>query len=75
MHLSLSRIDLALYVRKQLENLFPDSTDLSDLTKFVDLALGRVEHCFLRVRLYTIRRCAGSAVPKYNGLFSRGRLL
>lgn len=51
MHLSLSRIDLALYVRKQFENLFPDSADLSDLPKFVDLALGRVEHCFSRVRL------------------------
>lgn len=51
MQLSLSRIDLALYVRKQIENLFPDSSDLSDLPKFVDLALGRVEHCFLRVRL------------------------
>ena len=51
MHLSLNKADLAQYVRKQFENLFPDGTDLSDLPKFVDLALGRVEHCFSRVRL------------------------
>jgi serine O-acetyltransferase len=49
--LSLKQTDLALYVRKQFENLFPDGTDLGDLPKFVDLALGRVEHCFSRVRL------------------------
>lgn len=51
MQLSLSRSDLALYVRKQLENLFPDNADLSDLPKFVELALDRVEHSFSRVRL------------------------
>lgn len=51
MQLSLSRTDLALYVRKQFENLFPDGADLGDLPKFVDLALGRIEHCFSRVRL------------------------
>jgi serine O-acetyltransferase len=50
-HLSLSRNDLALYIRTQFENLFPDGTDLGDLPKLVDLALGRVEHCFSRVRL------------------------
>jgi len=49
--LSLDRNDLALYVQKQFENLFPDGADLSDLPRFVDLALGRVEHCFSRVRL------------------------
>jgi len=49
--LSLSRNDLAQYVRKQFENTFPDATDLGDLPKFVDLALGRVEHCFSRLRL------------------------
>jgi serine O-acetyltransferase len=49
--LSLKQTDLALYVRKQFENLFPDGADLGDLPKFVDLALGRVEHCFSRVRL------------------------
>jgi serine O-acetyltransferase len=49
--LSLARTDLALYVRKQFENLFPDGTDLGDLQKLVDLALGRIEHCFSRVRL------------------------
>jgi serine O-acetyltransferase len=49
--LSLPRTDLALYVRKQFEALFPDGTDLGDLQKLVDLALGRVEHCFARVRL------------------------
>jgi serine O-acetyltransferase len=49
--LSLDRSDLAVYVRKQLENLFPDAADLSDLPILVDLALGRVEHCFSRVRL------------------------
>jgi serine O-acetyltransferase len=49
--LSLNRTDLAQYVRKQFENLFPDGGDLGDLQKFVDLALGRVEHCFSRVRL------------------------
>jgi serine O-acetyltransferase len=49
--LSLKQTDLALYVRMQFENLFPDGTDLGDLPKFVDLALGRVEHCFSSVRL------------------------
>lgn len=51
MQLSLPRIELALYVRKQFENLFPDGTDLGDLQRLVDLALGRIEHCFSRVRL------------------------
>lgn len=51
MQLSLQRDDLAVYVRKQLESLFPDGADLSDLPRFVNLALGRVEHCFSRVRL------------------------
>lgn len=51
MRLSLPRTDLALYVRKQFENLFPDGTDLGDLQKLVDLALERIEHCFSRVRL------------------------
>lgn len=51
MQLSLQRDDLAVYVRKQLENLFPDGKDLSDLPKFVALALARIEHCFSRVRL------------------------
>ena len=51
MQLSLDRNDLALYVRKQFENLFPDGADLSDLPRFVDAALARVEHCFSRVRL------------------------
>src|SRR5258708_18193508 len=49
--LSLSRTELPLYVRKQFENLFPDAADLADLPRLVDLALGRVEHCFSRVRL------------------------
>jgi serine O-acetyltransferase len=48
---SLSRTDLAWYLRKQLENLFPDAADLADLPRLVDLALDRVEHCFSRVRL------------------------
>ena len=51
MRLSLSRTDLTHYVRKQFENLFPDGTDLGDLQRLVDLALGRIEHCFSRVRL------------------------
>jgi serine O-acetyltransferase len=49
--LSLGRNDLAQYVRKQFENLFPDGADLGDLPKFVDLALGRIDHCFSRLRL------------------------
>jgi serine O-acetyltransferase len=49
--ISLARTDLALYVRKQFENLFPDGTNLGDLPKLVELALGRIEHCFSRVRL------------------------
>jgi len=49
--LSLNRIDLAQYVRQQFENLFPDGVELGELQRFVDLALGRVEHCFSRVRL------------------------
>ena len=51
MQTSLSRTDLAWYLRKQLENLFPDAADLADLPRLVDLALDRVEHCFSRVRL------------------------
>ena len=51
MHLSLSRTELAAYVRKQFENLFPDAGDLADLPPLVERALGRVEHCFSRVRL------------------------
>ena len=51
MRLSLKPADLALYVRKQFEHLFPDGADLGDLPGLVDLALGRVEHCFSHVRL------------------------
>lgn len=51
MQLSLGRNDLIGYVRKQFENLYPDGADLGDLPRFVALALGRVEHCFSRVRL------------------------
>jgi serine O-acetyltransferase len=51
MQLSLPKTDLALYVRKQFENFFPDGTDLGDLPRLVGLALERVEHCFSRVRL------------------------
>ena len=51
MQLSLSRTELAAYVRKQFENLFPDAADLADLPLLVERALGRVEHCFSRVRL------------------------
>ena len=51
MQLSLNKADLAQYVRKQFENAFPDGADLGELPKFVELALGRVEHCFSRVRL------------------------
>jgi serine O-acetyltransferase len=49
--LSLPRSELALYVRKQFENLFPDGADVADLPRYVDLALGRIEHCFSRIRL------------------------
>jgi serine O-acetyltransferase len=49
--LSLNKADLAQYVRKQFENAFPDGADLGELPKLVELALGRVEHCFSRVRL------------------------
>ena len=51
MQLSLSRTELALYVRKQFEHLFPDTADLVDLPHLVDVALGRLEHCFSRIRL------------------------
>lgn len=51
MQLSLGRNELALYVRKQFESFFPDGADLADLPKFVEMALGRIEHCFSRVRL------------------------
>jgi serine O-acetyltransferase len=49
--LSLSRTDLVAYVRKQFENLFPDTAHLADLPRLVDLALNRVEHCFSQIRL------------------------
>ena len=37
-----------LFMCKQFENLFPDGTDLGDLSRLVDLALARIEHCFSR---------------------------
>src|SRR5262245_1988690 len=49
--LSLARNDLALYVRKQFENLFPDGADLGDLPKFVDLALDKNGPFFSRRKL------------------------
>jgi serine O-acetyltransferase len=49
--LSLGHHELAVYVRRQFENLFPDGADLGDLPAFIDIALGRIEHCFSRVRL------------------------
>jgi serine O-acetyltransferase len=49
--LSLNRSDLAKYVQRQFESLFPDGGGLADLPRFVGLALGRVEYCFARVRL------------------------
>jgi serine O-acetyltransferase len=49
--LSLGRTELVAYVRNQFENFFPDGVDLSDLQRFVDLALGRLEYCFSHVRL------------------------
>ncbi|MBR0875150.1 hypothetical protein JQ633_32655 [Bradyrhizobium tropiciagri] len=51
MQLSLGRNELALYVQRQFETFFPDGADLGDLPAFVDKALGRIEHCFSRVRL------------------------
>ena len=51
MQISLGRNELARYVQKQLETFFPDGADLGDLPVFVDKALGRIEHCFSRVRL------------------------
>jgi serine O-acetyltransferase len=50
-HLSLSAADLSRYLVRQCENLFPDGEALGDMPRFVDLALGRIEHCFARVRL------------------------
>lgn len=51
MKLSLNRIDLAQYVGRQFERLFPDEGDLGDLPRFVDQALERVEYGFARLRL------------------------
>jgi serine O-acetyltransferase len=51
MQLSLGRNELAVYVQRQFESFFPDGAALGDLPAFVDKALGRVEHCFSRVRL------------------------
>lgn len=51
MQLSLPPADLAAYVRRQMENLFPDGSDLGDLPRFVSRALERVDHGFSRVRL------------------------
>jgi serine O-acetyltransferase len=64
-HVSLSRPDLALYVRKQLEHLFPDGGDLGDLPRFVDLALDRVEYCFSGVRL---KGFFGNGQPRFSHL-------
>ncbi len=51
MKISLNREELASYVRRQLEHLFFDGADLADLPRLIDLALGRLEHNFSRVRL------------------------
>lgn len=48
MKLSLGSSDLAAYVRRQFENLFPDSAGLGDLPRLVALALDRLEYCFER---------------------------
>jgi serine O-acetyltransferase len=51
MQLSLSAADLATYVRRQMENLYPDGADLGDLPRFVGRALERVDYGFSRLRL------------------------
>jgi serine O-acetyltransferase len=49
--LSLNRSELTKYVERQLSGLFPDGFPLDELPRFVDLALGRVDYCFSRLRL------------------------
>jgi serine O-acetyltransferase len=49
MKLSLERNDLAGYVRRQIENVFPDGADLPDLARLIETTLERVEHCFSRI--------------------------
>lgn len=51
MKLSLAPDDLAQYVGRQFENLFPDGEGLGDLPAFVKLALERLEYCFARIAI------------------------
>lgn len=51
MKISLERHDLVGYVRRQIENIFPDGADISDLGRFVDIAMERVELCFSRIHV------------------------
>ena len=49
MQSSLSRAELANYVGRQFDALFPDGGKTGDLAKLVGQALERVEHCFSKI--------------------------
>ena len=50
---SISTEKINLYLTKQLNCFFPDNQEIksNDLFPFVQLALGKVEYCFLHVNL------------------------
>jgi serine O-acetyltransferase len=61
MRLSLQTEELAKYVGRQFDHLFPDNGPLADLPRFVDVALARMEHCFSRIGLKGYTDSAGGA--------------
>lgn len=67
MQVSLSTVDLARYVARQLSTFFPDR-ELSgaDVLPLVQRSLDRVEHCFLRVRTKYYFEQAGAVFNHLN---------
>jgi serine O-acetyltransferase len=55
MKLSLSVDNFIAYVRRQMENLFPDPEGIDDLPMLTGRALERVEYCFSRLALKGFR--------------------
>lgn len=60
MKLSLSPSELVAYVQRQFNQFFPDHGNLGDLSRFVDRALERVEHCFSNIRIKNFSDAEGA---------------
>jgi serine O-acetyltransferase len=59
MKLSLTKSELAAYVARQLEGLFPDGAGLGDAPRFVAGALERLERCFAAIGVKGYRDAEG----------------